>query len=87
MFAAVTPDQPDRELFVWAVLFSRMPLAEFFWKDCPDQVGSALVASKIFKSLAGKARLQGKLHLADELDSNAGLVLVSAVFLRATAYC
>jgi len=80
LYAAVTRDQPYRELFVWAVLFSRMPLAEYFWKDCPDQMGSALVASMIFKSLAHEARLEGKLHLADELDSNAGLVLISAVF-------
>ena len=50
----------------------------FFWKQCPDQVGSALVASLMFKSLASKAKSAGKLHLAEELDENAGSVVVSS---------
>jgi len=68
-------DQPHRELFVWAAFFSRMSLAEFFWKDCPDQIGSALVACKMLKSLADKAKSAGKLHLAEELNNYGGLVV------------
>jgi len=47
-----------------------------FWKDCPDQIGSALVASLMFKSLAREAKFAGYLHLADKLNVNSGLVII-----------
>jgi len=67
-------DQPGRELFIWAVLFSRMRMAMIFWKTCPDQIGAALVANLMFKSMAEKADMTEKLQLADELIKNAGFV-------------
>ena len=75
-FAAVNHEQPYRELFVWAVAFDRIRMAKFFWKICPDQIGSALVASMIFKSLADEAKTTGKLLLAEELRANSGLDIV-----------
>jgi len=42
-----------------------------FLKECPDRVGSALVASKIFKSLADKATSAKEHQLANEMVSNA----------------
>ena len=51
-----------------------MSLAKYFWKECPDRIGSALVASKMLKSLAHEARSAGKIHLADDLIDNAGFV-------------
>ena len=75
-FVAVNCDQPYRELFVWAVFFGRIDLAVIFWQDCPDQLGSALVASLMLKSLAREATSAGKLHLAEELIANAGLVTI-----------
>jgi len=68
-------DQPYRELFVWAVLFGRMKLAMIFWKDCPEQIGSALVASLMYKSLEREAKYAGYHSLADKLVVNAGLVI------------
>ena len=70
------PSEPYRELFMWAVFFSRMPLAQIFWKECPDQLGSAIVACKMFKSLASEAKSAGKLELAESLVSNAELVVI-----------
>jgi len=67
----VDPTHHYRELFVWAVFFRRIPLAMIFWRDCPDQIGSALVASTMLSSLANEATLVGKLHLAKELESSA----------------
>ena len=72
---------PYRELFVWAVMFARMKLAVIFWKDCPDQIGSALLASMMFKSLAREAEFAGNRQLAVKLIDNAGLVMSSAVVL------
>lgn len=54
-------------MFIWAVLFSRMRIARIFWKTCPDQIGAALVANLMLKSLARKAELTEKLQLAGEL--------------------
>jgi len=78
MSVAENEAEPYREFFVWSMLFSRMPLAMFFWKQCPDQLGSALVASLMLKSLASEAKLDGDLHLADELNCYARLVRLSS---------
>jgi len=72
----VNVNEPYRELFVWAVLFGRTKLAMIFWKDCPDQIGSALIASLMCKSLAREAKFAGYHHLADKLNVNAGLVII-----------
>ena len=68
--------QPYRELFVWAVLFGRKKLAMIFWKDCPDQIGSALVASLMLKKLAHEANFAGYFQLAEMLTANSGLVML-----------
>jgi len=67
-------EQPGRELFIWAVLFSRVNIAMIFWKACHDQIGAALVANLMFKSMAHKAELSEKLQLAAELNDNARFV-------------
>ena len=53
-----------------------MSMVKFFWKRCPDQLGSALVASLMMKSMARDADDPGKRHLAEELVKYAGLVSV-----------
>jgi len=74
MYAVEVVNKPERELFVWAVFFNRMSLAKYFWERCPDQIGSALVANLMFKSMAKEANSPGKRYLADELRDNAELV-------------
>jgi len=69
-------DEPGRELFVWAVLFNQMPLAIALWKQCPEQLGSALVARLMLKRLAKFAQDDGNRHLAEELEANARLVVI-----------
>ena len=66
-------NKPFRELFVWSVFFNRMSLAKLFWQDCPDQIGSAVVASLMLTKLSKEAGHDGKQHLADELLQNAQL--------------
>jgi len=72
-------DQPGRELFVWAVLFSRMRIAMIFWKTCPDQIGAALVANLMFKSMAHKAELSEELQMAESLLENAGFDVINCL--------
>jgi len=80
-------DEPCRELFVWAVLFGRMKLAMIFWKRCPDQIGSALVASLMCKSLAREAEFAGYPHLAEKLTANAGLLITFFRYNNIVLYC
>jgi len=54
-----------------------MSLALHFWKECPDQISSALVASKMLKSLKRKAKSAGKFFLATELKDKARLINVT----------
>jgi len=75
-FIAANKRDPNQGLFVWAVVFGRIPLAMIFWKKCPDQIGSALVASLIFTSLAREAKWDGKLLLAEELNAKARFVTI-----------
>jgi len=67
-------DEPYRELFIWAVFFNRMSLACFFWSECPNPIGSALVASILCKKLANKAESHAMQSLSDKLEDNARLV-------------
>ena len=76
-------NQKYRDLFVWAVFFCRIPMAMIFWKEFPDQLGSALVASLMFKSLAREAKYADKLQLSDELDANAGSVICCCYYISA----
>jgi len=73
-FIAVNPSDPHWELFIWSVFFGRMSLSMFFWKECPNQLGTALVANSVLKSLSGEAKSAKKRQLSEELDSNAALV-------------
>jgi len=59
---------------MWAVLFNRIGLARFFWKSCPNQIGAALVANMMFRSMARRAEWEEKLQLAGELRENARFV-------------
>ena len=51
-----------------------MRLAMIFWKTCPDQIGAALIANLMFKSMARHAELTEKLQLAEDLIANARFV-------------
>jgi len=84
VFIAENEEQPNRELFVWAVLFSRMRIAMIFWKSCPDQIGAALIANLMFKSMAHRAELSEELQMADDLLENARFDLI--VFIYALIY-
>jgi len=78
-------NEPYRELFIWAVFFNRMPLANYFWRKCPNAIGAALVASKLCKSLAEKAHWPATQSLADELNDNARFVGKSTIYLSGRA--
>jgi len=59
-----------------------MRLAMIFWKTCPDQIGAALIANLMFKSMARHAELTEKLQLAEDLIANARFVSLLVVFKR-----
>jgi len=62
-----------------AVFFSNMTLARLFWTKCPNPIGSALVASKMYKSWAKKSNSAATQALTKELDDHAQLVDYSLV--------
>ncbi|KAG9349264.1 hypothetical protein JZ751_027707 [Albula glossodonta] len=43
---------PERDLFLWAILQNSKELAEIAWEQCRDGVCAALAASKILKKMA-----------------------------------
>ena len=61
---------PERELFVWALLFGRKDLAMLFWRMGRDHIGGALIASRLWKNLAGVAEGEEELDLGQELEDN-----------------
>jgi len=60
-----------------------MSLAKFFWQRCPDQLGSALVANLMLKSMAREADAPGSRYLSEELLKHAGLVFVAVLLFNA----
>lgn len=45
-------EKPFKELFLWAILNDRMQLAKLFWEYCENPIITAIVATKIYDSLA-----------------------------------
>ena len=39
------PDSPEKELFVWAVLFNRRELAKLFWRMSKDHIGNCSLSA------------------------------------------
>jgi len=74
MYATEDVTKPYRELFVWAVFFNKKSLAQLFWEHCPNQLGSALVANLLFKSMSRAANSPFQKDLAHKLSENAGSV-------------
>ncbi|CAM9642449.1 unnamed protein product, partial [Lampetra planeri] len=50
MWLLYCPD-PERDLFIWAVLLNRRELANFFWSQGKDCMAAALMASKLLKAM------------------------------------
>ena len=48
-------DNPEKELFIWAILLNRRELAHLFWKMGKDQVGEST-----FLISALKGKIQAK---------------------------
>jgi len=71
---------------MWAVFFNRIPLANVFLTRFPNPIGSALVASKLCKSLAKKANSPAMQCLAERLTDNARFVVASADALFVTIF-
>jgi hypothetical protein len=63
-------ENPARELFFWALLFSRKELAFLFWRLGGDHIGGALIASRLLKSLAAVADREEELDLGQELEDS-----------------
>jgi hypothetical protein len=63
-------DNPERELFFWALLFGRKELAMLFWRLGRDHIGGALTASRLWKSLAVAADREEELDLGQELEDS-----------------
>uniref|UniRef100_S4R482 Transient receptor potential cation channel subfamily M member 7 n=1 Tax=Petromyzon marinus TaxID=7757 RepID=S4R482_PETMA len=47
---------PFNELLAWAVLMKRQRMAMFFWQHGEESLAKALVACKLYRSLAGEAK-------------------------------
>ena len=60
----------NQELMIWAVLFNRFELAEYFWQEGGCAIPNALLASRLLFGLANKDRLQqGSLsHVIEKMN-------------------
>jgi len=63
-------ENPERELFFWALLFGRKDLTMLFWRMGRDHIGGALTASRLWKTLAEAADCEEELDLSEELENS-----------------
>ena len=54
--------EPMRELFIWAILFNKPDLAEFFWRKLDHPVMTALMGAYILKGLVGRISVYEQEH-------------------------
>ncbi|XP_048256759.1 transient receptor potential cation channel subfamily M member 2-like isoform X1 [Haliotis rufescens] len=60
---------PEKHLFLWAILFNRRQMAHLFWKLGKDHLTSGLVASSLLKTMSDVAEDDEELEMsADLLD-------------------
>ncbi|XP_074651257.1 transient receptor potential cation channel subfamily M member 3-like [Tubulanus polymorphus] len=63
---------PFHDLMVWAVLMKRQKMALFMWQHGEEPLGKALVACKLYKSMAHEAAQDDlEVELSDELKAYA----------------
>uniref|UniRef100_H3B0C1 Transient receptor potential cation channel subfamily M member 2 n=1 Tax=Latimeria chalumnae TaxID=7897 RepID=H3B0C1_LATCH len=69
------PEDPVRDLFLWAILQDRKELSDMFWEQSRDCIAAALGASKILKKLSSEEedtdRSEEMQALADEYEERA----------------
>lgn len=77
---------PERELFLFAILLNRRDLAKMMWKSGEDQIGAALVACSLLKSLAEIADDDEELELSQDLTDHANMWEDMAVGVLSEGY-
>ncbi|XP_067834560.1 transient receptor potential cation channel subfamily M member 2, partial [Heptranchias perlo] len=58
-------EDPERDLFIWAILQKRKDLASILWEQGTDSIASALVACKILKKMSSE---ENDTDLAEEME-------------------
>lgn len=66
---------PFHELMVWAVLMKRQKMAVFLWQRGEESMAKALVACKLYKSMAHESSESELVDdISQDLDNNSKLV-------------
>lgn len=66
---------PFHELMVWAVLMKRQKMALFLWQRGEESMAKALVACKLYKSMAHESSESELVDdISQDLDNNSKLV-------------
>ncbi|XP_078407809.1 transient receptor potential cation channel subfamily M member 2 isoform X2 [Cetorhinus maximus] len=58
-------EDPERDLFIWAILQKRKDLASIFWEQAMDSIDSSLVACKILKKMSSE---ENDTDLSEEME-------------------
>ncbi|KAK7112164.1 hypothetical protein V1264_011657 [Littorina saxatilis] len=59
--------EPERELFIWALLFNRRELTHLFWRLGKDHIGSALFGSALLYRLSELAEDEEEAEIAKDM--------------------
>ncbi|KAL3875817.1 hypothetical protein ACJMK2_033732 [Sinanodonta woodiana] len=79
-------EHPEKDLFIWAILFNRREMAKMFWKISRNQIGGALVACALLKNLAIKADNDEELELSVSLQEHSVMYEDLATSVLAECY-
>lgn len=80
---------PFHELMVWAVLMKRQKMALFLWQRGEESMAKALVACKLYKSMAHESSESELVDdISQDLDNNSKLVShISLVLMSFYSRC
>lgn len=74
---------PFHELMIWAVLLKRQKMALFLWQRGEETMAKALVACKLYKSMAHESSESDLVDdISQDLDNNSKLVLYIVNFKK-----
>ncbi|XP_076459392.1 transient receptor potential cation channel subfamily M member-like 2 [Babylonia areolata] len=63
-------EYPERELFIWAVLFNRRELSHLFWRSGKDHLGGALFASALLYRMSLQADKEEEAELCVDMAAH-----------------
>ncbi|XP_005091977.2 transient receptor potential cation channel subfamily M member-like 2 [Aplysia californica] len=79
-------EHPERDLFIFAIMFNRRKMAHLFLNLGVDQIGTALLGCSLLKALSDKADMDEEVSISVNLSQHAQMLETFAISVLSECY-